>query len=100
MFGVKVDEMVDVNWRKTRGSVSSCRVPMTEKTKNVLSAENIAKTKKGVRIINCARGGLVDEVALRAALDSGHVAGAAFDVFVEELDGRDEVCIANRDDGA
>ena len=40
--------------------------------------------KKGVRIINCARGGLVDEEALRAALDSGKVAGAAFDVFVEE----------------
>ena len=57
---------------------------MTAQTKNILSAENIAKTKKGVRIINCARGGLVDEAALRAALDSGHVAGAAFDVFVEE----------------
>ena len=57
---------------------------MTAQTKNILSAENLAKTKKGVRIINCARGGLVDEAALRAALDSGHVAGAAFDVFVEE----------------
>jgi D-3-phosphoglycerate dehydrogenase / 2-oxoglutarate reductase len=42
------------------------------------------RRKKGVRIINCARGGLVDEVALRAALDSGHVAGAAFDVFTTE----------------
>ncbi|HEX6063546.1 MAG TPA: NAD(P)-dependent oxidoreductase, partial [Longimicrobiales bacterium] len=40
--------------------------------------------KKGVRVVNCARGGLVDERALRAALDSGHVAGAAFDVFSEE----------------
>ncbi|OYY68882.1 MAG: phosphoglycerate dehydrogenase, partial [Rhizobiales bacterium 35-66-30] len=58
--------------------------PLTEKTKNILSAENLAKTKKGVRIINCARGGLVDEVALRAALDSKHVAGAAFDVFTIE----------------
>ena len=46
--------------------------------------KTLAKTKKGVRIINCARGGLVDEAALRAALDIGHVAGAAFDVFAEE----------------
>ena len=57
---------------------------MTAQTRNVLSAENLAKTKTGVRIINCARGGLVDEAALRAALESGHVAGAAFDVFAEE----------------
>src|SRR5262249_35123654 len=46
--------------------------------------EAIAAAKKGVRIVNCARGGLVDEAALRAALDSGQVAGAAFDVFTEE----------------
>src|SRR5262249_20983446 len=52
--------------------------------KNILSAENLAKTKKGVRIINCARGGLIDEMALRAQLDSGHVAGAALDVFATE----------------
>ncbi|HEY4819894.1 MAG TPA: NAD(P)-dependent oxidoreductase, partial [Xanthobacteraceae bacterium] len=58
--------------------------PLTDKTKNILGAEAIAATRKGVRIVNCARGGLVDEAALRAALDSGHVAGAAFDVFVEE----------------
>jgi D-3-phosphoglycerate dehydrogenase len=49
-----------------------------------LDEKALAKTKKGVRIINCARGGLVDEKALRAALDSGHVAGAGFDVFVTE----------------
>ncbi|AHE57089.1 phosphoglycerate dehydrogenase [Sphingomonas sanxanigenens] len=58
--------------------------PLTDSTRNILSAENIAKCKPGVRIINCARGGLIDEVALKAALDSGHVAGAALDVFVEE----------------
>src|SRR5229473_84433 len=51
---------------------------------SALGAEAIAAAKQGVRIINCARGGLVDEAALRAALDSGHVAGAAFDVFTEE----------------
>jgi D-3-phosphoglycerate dehydrogenase len=53
-------------------------------TQNILSAENLAKTKKGVRIVNCARGGLVDEEALAELLKSGHVAGAAFDVFAEE----------------
>jgi D-3-phosphoglycerate dehydrogenase len=58
-------------------------VPFTEKTANILSAENLARTKKGVRIVNCARGGLVDEAALADLLKSGHVAGAAFDVFAE-----------------
>ena len=59
-------------------------VPLTDKTRNILSRENLAKTRKGVRIINCARGGLVDEAALKDALDSGHVAGAALDVFEVE----------------
>ena len=59
-------------------------VPFTDQTANILSKENIAKTKKGVRIVNCARGGLVDEEALAEALKSGHVAGAAFDVFAVE----------------
>ena len=59
-------------------------VPFTESTKNILSRENLAKTKKGVRVINCARGGLIDEVALAELLQSGHVAGAAFDVFSVE----------------
>ncbi|MEO6215128.1 MAG: NAD(P)-dependent oxidoreductase, partial [Sphingomonas sp.] len=58
--------------------------PLTDQTRNILSAENLAKTKKGVRIINCARGGLIDEAALKAGLDSGHIAGAALDVFVTE----------------
>jgi phosphoglycerate dehydrogenase-like enzyme len=77
-------EKVELDELLRRADIITLHVPMTEKTKNILSAENIAKTKKGVRIVNCARGGLVDEAALRAALDSGHVAGAAFDVFVEE----------------
>jgi D-3-phosphoglycerate dehydrogenase len=58
--------------------------PLTDQTRNILSKENLAKTKKGVRIINCARGGLIDEAALKDALDSGHVAGAALDVFAKE----------------
>lgn len=58
--------------------------PLTDSTRNILSAANLAKTKKGVRIVNCARGGLVDEEALKAGLDSGHIAGAALDVFINE----------------
>ncbi|WP_158812643.1 phosphoglycerate dehydrogenase [Methylocapsa sp. S129] len=77
-------EKVELDDLLARADAITLHTPMTAQTKNILSAENIAKTKKGVRIINCARGGLVDEVALRAALDSGHVAGAAFDVFIEE----------------
>ncbi len=77
-------EKVELDELLARADFITLHVPMTEKTKNVLSRENLAKTKKGARIINCARGGLVDEQALREALDSGHVAGAAFDVFSEE----------------
>jgi len=58
--------------------------PLNDKTRNILSGEAMAKCKKGVRIVNCARGGLVDEKALAKALQSGHVAGAALDVFVQE----------------
>jgi D-3-phosphoglycerate dehydrogenase / 2-oxoglutarate reductase len=77
-------EKVDLDDLLKRADVITLHTPMTAQTKNILSAEALAKTKKGVRIINCARGGLVDEVALRAALDNGQVAGAAFDVFIEE----------------
>ncbi|MDP1577658.1 MAG: NAD(P)-dependent oxidoreductase, partial [Cypionkella sp.] len=67
-----------------RADVISLHTPLTDKTRNILSAENLAKTKKGVRIINCARGGLIDEAALVDALKSGQVAGAALDVFEVE----------------
>jgi len=77
-------EKVELDALLARADFITLHTPMTAQTRNILSADAIAKTKKGVRIINCARGGLVDEVALRVALDSGHVAGAAFDVFVEE----------------
>lgn len=77
-------EKVELDALLARADVITLHVPMTDRTRNILSAENLAKTKPGVRIVNCARGGLVDEVALRALLDSGHVAGAAFDVFVTE----------------
>jgi D-3-phosphoglycerate dehydrogenase len=77
-------EKVELDELLARADIVTLHTPLTEKTKNILSKENLARTKKGVRIVNCARGGLVDEAALRAALDSGHVAGAAFDVFAVE----------------
>jgi D-3-phosphoglycerate dehydrogenase len=77
-------EKVELPELLKRADIITLHTPMTAQTKNILSAENLAKTKKGVRIVNCARGGLIDEAALRQALDSGHVAGAAIDVFVEE----------------
>ena len=64
--------------------IISLHTPLTEDTKNIISSEAISMMKRGSRIINCARGGLVDEVACRAALENKHLAGAAFDVFVEE----------------
>ncbi len=75
---------VDLDELLAKADFITLHVPLTDKTRNILSAENLAKTKKGVRIINCARGGLIDEQALAEALKSGHVAGAALDVFETE----------------
>lgn len=75
---VELDELL------AQADFISLHVPLTDKTRNILNAEAIAKAKPGVRIINCARGGLVDEKALAEALKAGHVAGAGFDVFEVE----------------
>jgi D-3-phosphoglycerate dehydrogenase / 2-oxoglutarate reductase len=77
-------EKVELDDLLRRADVITLHTPLTEKTANIIDAAALAKAKKGVRIVNCARGGLVDEAALRAALDSGHVAGAALDVFTVE----------------
>jgi D-3-phosphoglycerate dehydrogenase len=77
-------EKVELDELLARADFITLHVPFTDATANILSRENLEKTKKGVRIINCARGGLVDEEALADLLKSGHVAGAAFDVFKEE----------------
>ena len=73
-----VDEIV------TKCDYLTVHTPLTEETRSIINAARLAKMKKGVRIINCARGGIVDETALADAIESGHVAGAAMDVFVEE----------------
>src|SRR5208282_4415386 len=77
-------EKVELPELLKRADFITLHTPLTDKTRNILDGRALAATKSGVRIINCARGGLVDEAALRVALDSGHVAGAAFDVFIEE----------------
>ena len=75
---VELDEL----WR--RADFITLHTPLTDKTRNIVNAETLAQTKNGVRLINCARGELVDEAALGEALKAGHVAGAALDVFREE----------------
>jgi D-3-phosphoglycerate dehydrogenase / 2-oxoglutarate reductase len=77
-------EKADLDTLLARADFITLHTPLTDQTRNILSKENLAKTKKGVRIINCARGGLIDEAALKEALDNGHVAGAALDVFQTE----------------
>ncbi len=77
-------EKVELDDLIARADLITLHTPLTDSTRNILSREALARTKKGVRIINCARGGLVDEAALADALKSGQVAGAALDVFETE----------------
>lgn len=77
-------EKVELDDLLKRADFISLHTPLNDKTRNILNKDTLAKTKKGVRIINCARGGLVAEADLKAAIESGHVAGAAFDVFEKE----------------
>ena len=73
-----IDDLID------RCDFLTVHTPLTDETRGVINAARIARMKKGVRIVNCARGGIVDEAALADAIESGHVAGAAMDVFVKE----------------
>lgn len=77
-------EKADLDTLLAKADFITLHTPLTDQTRNILSKDNIAKCKPGVRIINCARGGLVDEAALKEALDSGQVGGAALDVFATE----------------
>jgi D-3-phosphoglycerate dehydrogenase / 2-oxoglutarate reductase len=77
-------EKVELDDLLARADAITLHTPLTDKTRNILSADALAKTRPGVIIVNAARGGLVDEVALRAGLESGHIAAAGFDVFVTE----------------
>jgi D-3-phosphoglycerate dehydrogenase len=77
-------EKVELDALLKRADIITLHVPMTDQTRGMIDAKALAKTKRGVRIINCARGGLVVEDDLKAAIESGQVAGAALDVFTVE----------------
>src|SRR5690348_12039742 len=77
-------EKVELDELFKRADFITLHTPLIDATRNIINAQAIAKMKDGVRLINCARGGLVDEKALYDGLKSGKLAGAAFDVFVEE----------------
>lgn len=77
-------EKVELDELLARADFITLHTPLTDRTRGIIGADALKKMKAGVRIINCARGGLVDEAALLEALKSGHVAGAALDVFEEE----------------
>lgn len=77
-------EKVTLDDLLARADFISLHTPLTDETRNILSAERLQQAKQGVRIVNCARGGLIDEAALKDLLESGHIAGAALDVFATE----------------
>lgn len=77
-------EKVELDELFARADFITLHTPLTDQTRNIIDEKAISKMKQGVRVINCARGGLVDEEALKVALESGKVAGAATDVFMKE----------------
>lgn len=77
-------EKVELESIFSRADFITLHVPLTDTTRNIIDAKSIAKMKTGVRIINCARGGLVNEADLKIALEEGQVAGVALDVFEQE----------------
>ncbi len=77
-------ELLPLEELLSRSDMVTLHVPMTDQTRNLLNRETMAKMKKGALIVNCARGGVVDEEALLESLEAGHLGGAALDVFAEE----------------
>ncbi len=89
-------QLVDLNELFHRSDFITIHSPLTSDTKNLIDTESLRKCKRGVRIINCARGGIVNEEALFSALESGIVAGAALDVFEKEPPGANKLILHPR----
>src|ERR1700737_726282 len=81
---LQVELFEDLDQVLSRADFVTLHMPLTAETKHLIDAKRLAKMKRGARIINCARGGLIDETALAEALRSGHIAAAALDVFETE----------------
>lgn len=81
-YGIELHRDVDEIVR--RADYLTVHTPLTDQTRGIINAERLASMPKGARIINCARGGIVDENDLADAIESGHIAGAAVDVFTSE----------------
>src|SRR6185436_17037682 len=77
-------ELVSLDDVFARSDYVSLHMPSNDKTRHIVNADRLARAKKGIRIINTARGDLFDEKALADAIESGHVGGAALDVFQKE----------------
>jgi len=77
-------QLVSLDDLFARSDFLSLHMPSTATTKNIVNAERLTRSKKGIRIINTARGDLIDEAALADAIEAGHVGGAALDVFQKE----------------
>lgn len=87
-------EVVELDTLLAKSDFVSLHVPLMDSTKNLISKERIAKMKKGARLVNCARGGLVDEAAVLDAVEKGQLAGAAFDVLAEEPPAKEHPLLA------
>jgi D-3-phosphoglycerate dehydrogenase / 2-oxoglutarate reductase len=79
-----IEAVADLDQLLPRCDFLTVHTPLTDETRNLIGATQLARIKKGARVLNCARGGIINEEALIAALQSGHLAGAALDVFVQE----------------
>jgi D-3-phosphoglycerate dehydrogenase len=77
-------ELLPLDGLLARADMITFHAPLTKESRNLLNRERIARMKKGALVINCGRGGVIDEEALLEALESGHIGGAALDVFAEE----------------